>query len=144
MVSKKSKDSIFKQRQKTGVCKRQWKERIRSVKMTKNQPTGASLVVQWLRVCLPLQGTRVWALVRKDPTCRRAARPVCHNCWACTLEPMSHNYWAHVSQLLKPVRLEPVLCNGRSHCNETPAHHNEEGPQLTATRESPHSNGDPT
>ena len=37
---------------------------------------GASLVVQWLRVCLPMQGTRVRALVWEDPTCRRAARPV--------------------------------------------------------------------
>ena len=39
----------------------------------------ASLVVQWLRVCLPVQGTRVRALVWEDPTCRRATRPVSHN-----------------------------------------------------------------
>ena len=25
----------------------------------KNLPTGAALVVQWLRICLPMQGTRV-------------------------------------------------------------------------------------
>ena len=43
----------------------------------------ASLVVQWLRVCLPMQGTRVRALVWEDPTCRRATKPVRHNCWAC-------------------------------------------------------------
>ena len=30
----------------------------------------ASLVAQWLRVCLPMQGTRVRALVWEDPTCR--------------------------------------------------------------------------
>ena len=41
--------------------------------------TGASLVAQWLRICLPMQGTRVRALVWEDPTCRGAARPVCHN-----------------------------------------------------------------
>ena len=29
---------------------------------------GASLVVQWLRICLPMQGTRVRALVWEDPT----------------------------------------------------------------------------
>ncbi|KAJ8779724.1 hypothetical protein J1605_012608 [Eschrichtius robustus] len=29
-------------------------------------------------------------------------------------------------KLLKPMRLEPVLCNRRSHCNEKPVHHNEE------------------
>ena len=30
----------------------------------------ASLVAQWLRICLPMQGTRVRALVWEDPTCR--------------------------------------------------------------------------
>ena len=40
----------------------------------------ASLVVQWLRICLPMQGTQVRALVWEDPTCRRATRPVSHNC----------------------------------------------------------------
>ena len=40
-----------------------------------------------------------------------------------------------MSQLLKPVRLEPVLHNKRSHCSEKPAHCNEEQPLLAATRE---------
>ena len=40
---------------------------------------GASLVAQWLRICLPMQGTRVGALVWEDPTCRGATRPVSHN-----------------------------------------------------------------
>ena len=40
---------------------------------------GASLVAQWLRICLLMQGTRVRALVWEDPTCRRAAGPVSHN-----------------------------------------------------------------
>ena len=40
---------------------------------------GASLVAQWLRVCLPMQGTRVRALVWEDPTCRGVAGPVSHN-----------------------------------------------------------------
>ena len=39
----------------------------------------ASLVAQWLRICLPMQGTRVQALVWEDPTCRGATRPVSHN-----------------------------------------------------------------
>ena len=72
------------------------------------------LVAQWLRIRLPVQGTRVRALVQQDPTCRRATKPVHHNYWACALEPASHNYWAHVPQLLKPVRLEPMLHNKRS------------------------------
>ena len=39
----------------------------------------ASLVAQWLRICLPMQGTRVRALVWEDPTCRGATGPVSHN-----------------------------------------------------------------
>ena len=40
---------------------------------------GTSLVVQWLRIRLPMQGTWVRALVREDPTCHGATKPVCHN-----------------------------------------------------------------
>ena len=40
---------------------------------------GASLVAQWLRMRLPMQGTRVRALVREDPTCHGAAKPVRHD-----------------------------------------------------------------
>ena len=38
-----------------------------------------SLVVQWLGVLLPMQGTQVRALVREYPTCHGATKPVCHN-----------------------------------------------------------------
>ena len=48
-----------------------------------NMLHGASLVAQWLSICLPMQGTRVRALVWEDPTCRGATRPVSHNYWAC-------------------------------------------------------------
>ena len=95
------------------------------VKWTKTK-SWASLVAQWFRIHLPMQGTRVRALVREDPTCRRATKPVHHNCWACALEPESHNYWACALQLLKLECLEPVLCNKRSHLNEKSAHHNKE------------------
>ena len=44
---------------------------------------GASLVAQWLRICLLMQETRVWTLVWEDPACRGATRPVSHNYWAC-------------------------------------------------------------
>ena len=40
---------------------------------------GTSLVAQWLGVHLPVQWTRVRALVREDPTCRGATKPVHHN-----------------------------------------------------------------
>ncbi|XP_054944874.1 stAR-related lipid transfer protein 7, mitochondrial isoform X3 [Physeter macrocephalus] len=38
---------------------------------------------EWLRIRLPMQGTRVRAPVREDPTCHGAARPVSHNYSAC-------------------------------------------------------------
>ena len=37
---------------------------------------GTSLVAQWLRICLQIQGTRVRSLVQEDPTCRGATKPV--------------------------------------------------------------------
>ena len=40
---------------------------------------GTFLVAQWLRIRLPMQGTWVQALVREDPTCRRATKPMHHN-----------------------------------------------------------------
>ena len=43
------------------------------------EKTGASLVAQWLGVCLLMQGTRVRALVWEDPTCRGATGPVSHD-----------------------------------------------------------------
>ena len=52
---------------------------------------GTSLVAQWLRIRLPMQGTQVRALVQEAPTCHRATKPVHHNYWARTLEPSSHN-----------------------------------------------------
>ena len=54
-------------------------------KIKKNQEmfNRASLVAQWLRICLPMQGIRVRALVWEDPTCRRATRLVSHDYWAC-------------------------------------------------------------
>ena len=76
-----------------------------------------SLVAQWLRIRLPMQGTRVQALVWEDPTCCRATKPVHHSYGACALQPTSHSYWAHVPQL-------------------KPALRNEEYPPLAANRES--------
>ena len=57
-----------------------WK---RTTGATIKKARGASLVAQWLRICLLMQGTRVRALVWVDPTCRGATRPVSHNYWAC-------------------------------------------------------------
>ena len=44
--------------------------------------TGTSLVAQWIRIRLPMQGTQVPSLVWEDPTCHGATKPVCHNYWS--------------------------------------------------------------
>ena len=65
----------------------------------------ASLVVQWLRIHLPMQGTlEPWS--RKIPHAMEQLSPR-----ATTTEP---------------TRLEPVLRNKRSHHNKKPVHRNEE------------------
>ena len=90
--------------------------------------TGTSLVVQWLRIRLPMWGTQVRSLIWGDSTCLRATKSMCHS------------YFSHLPQLLKPTCLEPVLCNKRSHrnekpthCNEKPTHHSERKP-VTAMK----------
>ena len=70
--------------------------------LLKSAKVGTSLVAQWLRTRLPMQRTQVQALVREDPTCCGATKPVHHNYWGWALEPVSHNYWACVPQLLSP------------------------------------------
>ena len=40
---------------------------------------------QWLRIHLSMLGSRVHFLVREDPTCHRAIKPVHHCYWARTL-----------------------------------------------------------
>ena len=52
---------------------------IRQLLTALKEKIGASLVAQWLRICLLMQGTRVRALVWEDPTCRGATGPVSHN-----------------------------------------------------------------
>ena len=43
-----------------------------------------SLVANWLRIRLPMQGTWVWSLVQEDPTCLKATQPLSHNYCVCT------------------------------------------------------------
>ena len=69
---------------------------------TKINKSRASLIAQWLRICLALQGTPVSSPVWEDPTCLGAAKPVHHNYWACALEPACLNYWAQALQIPKP------------------------------------------
>ena len=67
-----------------GVCEGNPHRGVTHVKMKKrelhlNWSQGTSLVAQWLRIRLPMQGTRVRALVWEDPTCRKATKPVHRN-----------------------------------------------------------------
>ena len=80
-------------------------------------------MAQWSRIHLPMQETWVWSLIREDPTCHGATKPMCHTYSACALvpgdpatEPMCSNCWS-------PQCPEPVLCNKRSHHIERPVHH---------------------
>ena len=62
--------------------------------------------VQWLGVCLPMQGTRVWSLVREDPTCCWTTKPeaqLLRPCEATTEAPLSR---ARAPQQEKPWQWE--------------------------------------
>ena len=58
---------------------------LKSEVMSK-QTWQTSLVVQRLRIHLPMQGTPVRSLFREDPTFLRATNLRHHKSWACTLE----------------------------------------------------------
>ena len=77
-----------------------------------------SLMVQWIRIWLQMQGTRVWSLVWEDPICHGATKPLCHNYW-------SPHAWS--------------LCSTprEVYCNDNPALQWRIIP-LTITRENPH------
>ena len=87
----------------------------------------ASLVVQWLRIRLPMQGTQVQSLVQEDPTCCEATKPMHHNYWACGLEPASHNYWAR-----EPQPLSPCAATTEAHVPRSHALQQEKPPQWEA------------
>ena len=89
-----------------------------------NTEAWASLVAQWLRIRLPMQGTQVWSLAREDPTCLRATKPMRHNYWACALEPVSHSYWARVPRARAPQQEKPLQWEARApQWRVTPARH---------------------
>ena len=77
---------------------------------------GTSLVAQWLKICLSMQGTWISSLGQQDPTCLRGTKPE------------SRNYWRPRTRALpqeKPPWWE--ACTSQLECS----------PYLLATRESP-------
>ena len=91
---------------------------ILKTKQSKNGQ-GASLVVQWLRIHLPMQQTGVQSLFRECPTCHEATKS------------MGHNYWRLCAR-------KPMLLSKRSHRDQKPAYCNEEETPLATIREGPH------
>ena len=89
-----------------GVFKEHKGNKCERSTVSKEESGRTSLVVQWLRIRLPKQGTQVWSVVWKDRTRQGTTKPVRCSYWACSLEPASqctdHNQ-------LKPVCLEPLL-----------------------------------
>ena len=67
---------------------------------------GTSMVVQWIRICIAMQGMQAQFLVRELRSYMSWSNSVC------------------MLQLLSPCALEPVLPNKRGHDNEKPVHHN--------------------
>ena len=51
------------------------------------------MVVQWIRIHLPMQRTQVRSLVWEDSTCHGATKPEC-------LEPVFHSKRSHGSEML--------------------------------------------
>ena len=78
----------------------------RETETVENNQVRTSLVAQWLRICLPVQGTRVRSLVQEDPTYHGATKPVCQNYWACTTTTEACAPRAHAPQQEKPLLWE--------------------------------------
>ena len=71
------------------------------IKLPQNR---TSLVVQWLGICLPMQGTWLWSLIWEDFTYHGATNP------------MRHNFWAHAPRVRAPQQ--------KKHHSEKSVHHN--------------------
>ena len=68
------------------ICNHRYRSNFRIVRnyfmqlsVTLKEYMGTSLVAQWLRIHLPMQGTQVRSLVLEDPTWRGATKTVRHN-----------------------------------------------------------------
>ena len=62
--------------------------------LTNKRKKPTSLVLQWLRIRLPMQRTQVWSLVWEDPTNWGAPKPGHHSGSARAPEPASPDHWS--------------------------------------------------
>ena len=76
---------------------------------------GASLVVQWIRIHLPMQGTWVRSQVWEDPTCHGANKSSCCQ----LLSPAHPRAW-------EPQQEKTLQCEARTPQLETSPHGNED------------------
>ena len=86
-------------------------------KFTRNETVQDFLVVQWIRIHQPVQGTLAWSLVREDSTCLRQLTTC--------------------ASTLKARLPGPCVSTRRSHCNEKPSHHNWRKPKSNKDPEQP-------
>ena len=96
------------------------------LKKLRTTDPGTSLVLEWIRIHLPMQGTHFWSLAQEIPHTLEQLSP----CTA-TVEPMPSRTLE--PQLLKPCAAtaearEPRACapQQRSHCNEKPMYSKKE------------------
>ena len=80
----------------------QSRTRLKWLSSSNSSSSRTLLVIQWLRICLPVQRIWVWSLVWEDPMCCRTAGPRCLSYWS----PCSSTH----------------ALQKRSHRNEMPMH----------------------
>ena len=66
-------------------------------------------MVQWLRICLPMQATYFQSLVWEDPTCCRATKSVRQDSWARDLEFLPYRKIAAMKSLHTALEGSPCL-----------------------------------
>ena len=92
----------------------------------KKSKPGLPLWLRWERICLPVWKTRVPSLGQEGPTCRGAAKPLCHSyepgLWGpgtAAAEPTCCNYrrphpWSPCSAIREAIAVRGLSTTGRA------------------------------
>ena len=96
----------------------------RTQNLAQNISVRTTLVVQWLRIRLPVQGAPAGSLAQEDPMCHGATKSLCHHYWCpCprASAPPQKKPPQREARALRG-RAVPALCNVRkpSQSNEDP------------------------